>query len=75
MTYQVLEDTLVELPLLGTALVQLVVVVLKAVPVGAECLKTVGVDVGKPAVIICIQNQFQSRRQNSEKATTQLGEQ
>jgi hypothetical protein len=49
-TYQVLEDTLVQLPLGRSALVELLVVVLEAVPVGAERLEAVGVDVLQAAI-------------------------
>lgn len=45
MTYQVLVDTLVELPLILAALPQLVVVVVKALPVLAELVEAVLVDV------------------------------
>lgn len=45
-TYQLLEDTLVELPLLGAAAMDPVVVVVEAVPVGAERLEALGVEVG-----------------------------
>ena len=44
-THQVLVDTLVQLPLIGAALPQLLVVVLEALPVGAELLETGLVDV------------------------------
>jgi hypothetical protein len=44
-THQVLVDTLVQLPLIGTALPQLLVVVFEALPVGAELLETGLVDV------------------------------
>lgn len=44
-THQVLEDTLVKLPLGGAALPQLLVVVFEALPVGAELLETRLVDI------------------------------
>jgi hypothetical protein len=44
-THQVLVDTLVQLPLIGTALPQLLVVVFEALPVGAELLEAGLVDV------------------------------
>lgn len=47
-TYQVLVDTLVELPLGWSALVELVVTVLDAGPVGLELLEAVGVDILQP---------------------------
>lgn len=45
MTHQVFEDTLVQLPLGGPALPQLLVVVFEALPVGAELLQAGLVDV------------------------------
>lgn len=45
LAYQVVVDTLVELPLGRTALPQLVVSVVKALPVLAELGETVGVDI------------------------------
>ena len=45
MTYEVLVDTLVEPPLLGAALPQLLVAVLEAEPVPAELVQAVRVDV------------------------------
>jgi hypothetical protein len=44
-THQVLVDTLVQLPLIGAALPQLLVVVFEALPVGAELLEAGLVDV------------------------------
>lgn len=45
MTYQVIEDALVELPLSRAALPQLVISVVEALPVFAELGEAVGVDV------------------------------
>lgn len=39
MTHQVVENTLVQLPLIGAALPKLMVVVLETCPVGAELLQ------------------------------------
>jgi hypothetical protein len=48
-TYQLVEHTLVQPPLLGPAVPELLVVVLKALPVGAELVEAVVVDVLDPA--------------------------
>lgn len=50
MTYQVLVDALVEPPLLGAALPQLLVAVLEAEPVPAELVQAVRVDVLEPVL-------------------------
>lgn len=48
-TYQVIVDALVQLPLGGTALPKLLVVVLEALPMGAKLLQTGLVDVLQPS--------------------------
>lgn len=50
LTYQVLVDALVEPPLLGAALPQLLVAVLEAEPVPAELVQAVRVDVLEPVL-------------------------
>lgn len=47
--YQVVEDAFVQSPLIPAALPQLLVVVVEALPVAAELLQTVRVDVLDPA--------------------------
>ena len=49
-TYQVLVDALVEPPLLGAALPQLLVAILEAEPVPAELVQAVRIDILEPVL-------------------------